>query len=113
MDNDGVTERYEVSVWQTTNYYTVDCLSFRAEENELEESVRQLAGTEELGTPKGLWVDESEYGNVVFMLYEEGLYDFHICGYLLSGAAGRKLLQVDCLVQTEVTFEPVDRGGRE
>ena len=108
MDNDGILEEYRVSLWQTTNYYTVDSLTFQSEDEKLRGTVYDMIrGEDAAGIPLNLWVDETEYGNVVYILYEEGLYDFHICGYLLTGE-GRKLLQVDCLTQTEVTPQKVE-----
>ena len=52
-----------------------------------------------------------QYCLIVYILYEDGLYDFHICGYLLSASSGRKLVQVDCRAATGVTVEALKRGG--
>lgn len=104
LDNDGEAEEYSLSLWQTTNYYTVDCINFEAKEEEINTRVWGMINEEDIkGIPLNLWVDETEYGNIVFILYEEGLYDFHICGWLMSETGEEKLIQVDCMVQTEVT----------
>ena len=108
VDNDGILEEYCVSLWQTTNYYTVDSLTIQSEDEEVRERIYgMISGDDVEGIPLNLWVDETEYGNVVYVLYEEGLYDFHICGYLLTEEC-RKLLQVDCRTQTEVTPQKVE-----
>ena len=106
IDNDGNKERYQVSLWQTTNYYTVDQISFHAMEEGINDRVWELINEEENnGIPKNLWVDETRYGNVIYLLSEDGLYDFHICGWLLSETGKEKLIQVTCRVQREVTEE--------
>ncbi len=106
IDNDGNKERYRVSLWQTTNYYTVDQISFHAMEEGINDRVWELINEEENnGIPKNLWVDETRYGNVIYLLSEDGLYDFHICGWLLSETGREKLIQVTCRVQREVTEE--------
>ena len=75
-------------------------------EEEINDRVWELINEEENnGIPKNLWVDESRYGNVIYLLFEDGLYDFHICGWLLSETEKEKLIQVTCRVQREVTEE--------
>lgn len=107
IDNDGVEEEYRVSRWQTTNYYTVDSLEFRAEE-ELRERIFDMVNEDEIaGIPLNLWVDKTEHGNVVYVLYEEGLYDFHICAYLLS-ENDRKLAQTDCYTRTKISVRQME-----
>lgn len=106
LDNDGEEEKYNLSFWMTTNYYTVDHIIIDIEEEEISDRVWQMINEEEMkGIPMNLWVDETEYGNVIFILYEDGVYDFHICGWLMSEKSEEKLIQVDCQVQTEVTKE--------
>ncbi len=113
INNDGITEAYHVSLWQTTNHYTVDRLSFRAEESELEELFFNTIYTDESGGIfRNMWVDETEYGNVTYVVFEEGLYDFRILGYLFSETDSRKLFQVDCHVQTEVAQKSLLKSGR-
>ena len=111
MDNDGVMEEYYVSRFQSVNYYTVDCLYWRAEEDEMTARIFDMMEEDGVeGTPMNLWVDKTEYGNVVYILYEEGLYDFHICGYLLS-ENWQKLVQTDCQVRTEVTPQKIKKSN--
>lgn len=105
IDNDGNEERYRVSLWQTTNYYTVDHVNFHAMEEEINDRVWELINEENNGIPKNFWVDETRYGNIIYLLFEDGLYDFHICGWLLSETEKEKLIQVTCRVQREVTEE--------
>lgn len=110
IDNDGVLEKYRISLWQTTNYYTVDSLSYDFEEAKLNDQIRDMIYENGIiGTPINLWVDETDFGNVIYVLYEDGLYDFHICGYMLTETEYRKLLQVDCYVQTHVTCQNINR----
>lgn len=109
IDNDGEREAYHVSLWQTSNYYTVDYLQFFSEEEKIYEQVCDMIYADDItGTPINLWVDETDYGNVIYVLYEDGLYDFHICGYMLTDTESRKLLQVDCYVQTQVTCQNIN-----
>ncbi|MDE7285431.1 MAG: hypothetical protein K2N55_01110, partial [Lachnospiraceae bacterium] len=104
IDNDGELEVYNVSLWQTSNYYTVDHLNFNCQDDKVDEQVCDMIYENGItGTPINLWVDETEYGNVIYVLYEDGLYDLHICGYMLTETESRKLLQVDCYVKTEIT----------
>lgn len=104
IDNDGEIEEYRLYLWQTTNYYTVDNIYFEAKEEEIDTRVLGMINEEDVkGIPLNMWIDKTEFGNVVFILYEEGLYDFHICGWLMSEIGEEKLIQLDCQVQTEVT----------
>ncbi len=113
MDNDSVPEEYKVSLWQTTNYYTVDQLSFETADAGLGEQFYQLtADDSSLGIPTNLWVDMTEYGNITYILYEDGLYDFHICGYFISEKDSRKLIQADCHIQTEITPQAISPAAR-
>lgn len=106
IDNDGKTEEYNVSLWMTSNYYTVDHLSFDAKDDALTQRVYDIINEDGIqGIPMYLWVDETEYGNITYILYEEGLYDFHILGYLLSESDSLKLIQTDCHVQTQITLQ--------
>lgn len=108
IDNDGEPEAYKSSLWTTSNYYTVDCLSFTAEETALDKQIYDLINEDDTnGIPMYLWVDETEYGNVTYILYEEGLYDFHIAGYLLSESGSRELIRTDCHVRTEITLQEI------
>lgn len=110
LDNDGESETYRLSLWQTTNYYTVDHLQFSTEEDEISQQVQDIL-YEDGGIPKELWVDHTEYGNVIYVLYEDGLYDFHISGYRILNGETEKLIQVDCKVQTQVTPQIINRNG--
>lgn len=109
IDNDGIKEQYHLFMGYTTNYYTVDGMVFKAQEEELADTVYNLISGE-IGNFMGMWVDETEFGNVTYLLHEEGLYDFYISGYLFSRENDRwesqKLIQVTCKVQTEVVEEP-------
>lgn len=110
LDNDGESETYRLSLWQSSNYYTVDHLQFSAEEDEISQQVQDIL-YEDGGIPKELWVDYTEYGNVIYVLYEDGLYDFHISGYRIFKGETEKLIQVDCKVQTQVTPEVINNKG--
>lgn len=113
INNDGNMEQYDISLWQTTNYYTTDHLSFIPENEEDCMALYDIAREEDInGICMNLWVDETEYGNITYILYEEGLYDFHICGYLISGKEYRKLIQTDCRVQTEVAVHGISQSGK-
>lgn len=110
LDNDGEIEAYRLSFWPTTNYYTVDHLEFIAQQEEISQQVQDIF-YEDGGIPKELWVDYTEYGNVIYVLCEDGLYDFHISGYRILKGEAEKLIQVDCKVQTQVTPQIINRNG--
>ena len=113
IDNDGEPENYSVSRWETTNYYTTDCMLFKAEEEEIEERIYNIISEEKtLGIPMNLWVDETEYGNVTYILYEDELYDFHICGYLFTETDSRKVIQTDYYVKTQITPQSSNKPSR-
>ena len=104
INNDGKTEQYRISLWQTTNFYTVDHLSIVPENTDDLAAIHSIVNADDTsGICMNLWVDKTDYGNITYILYEDGLYDFHICGYLISGAEYEKLIQVDCHVLTEAT----------
>lgn len=108
INNDGNVEQYDISLWQTTNYYTVDCLSFIPKNMNACMAISDIAQEDGgSGTSMNLWVDKTDYGNITYVLYEKDLYDFYICGYLISGTEYQKLIQTDCHVQTEVTVRKI------
>lgn len=112
IDNDGQEEEYYVSLWQTSNHYTTDCLSFESEDAGLDSCIKDMiCFGQEPGVLRNMWMDQTEYGNVTYAVYEDGLYNFCVCGYLFAGESGKKLLQVDCDVRTEVMRKRVDMSG--
>lgn len=107
FNNDGVTEYYHADMWLTTNYYTADCMEFytNEEQEEADDLLSDVIYEQEEGTPMYLWVDETEFGNVTYVLFEKGLYDFSICGYLVTTQNVEKLIQTDCVIEQQVVAE--------
>ncbi len=104
LDNDGEAEEYQMSFFQANGYYTVSHIKFYSNDEEINTCVKRMLDEEKVyGIPINMWIDKTEYGNMIFILYEEGLCDFHICGWLMSENGEEKLIQVDCKIQTEVT----------
>ncbi|MCM1127279.1 MAG: hypothetical protein NC429_12505 [Lachnospiraceae bacterium] len=109
LDNDGKEERYTLRIWKSTTYHSVDGIVFNVEDEEIDARIKEISDREEIpGLLLNMWVDKTECGNMIFFLYEEGLYDFHICGWLLSEDTEEKVVQVDCLSQVEVTKNIID-----
>lgn len=102
LDNDGEIEVYRKNIWYPSNYYARKCLEVEFEEEALNDRIYQLASEEE-GCPLLMWVDETEFGNICYILYENGLYDYYICSYLLSEESCQKLVRVDFRFENTVT----------
>lgn len=107
FNNDGVKEYYHTDIWLTTNYYTADCMEFYTKEDqeEADDLLSEVIYEQEEGTPMYLWVDATEFGNVTYVLFEKGLYDFSICGYLVTSRNVEKLIQTDCIREKQVVTE--------
>ena len=107
FNNDGIKEYYHTDIWLTTNYYTADCMEFYTKEDqgEADDLLSEVNYEQEEGTPMYLWVDETEFGNVTYVLFEKGLYDFSICGYLVTTRNVEKLIQTDCTREKQVVAE--------
>ncbi len=104
LDNDGEDEDYQLEFFLVNSYYTVSHIKFYSDDEEINTGVKGMLNEEDInGIPMNMWIDKTEYGNMIFILYEEGLYDFHICGWLMSENGEEKVIQVDCKAQTEVT----------
>lgn len=90
IDNDGVRERYEKSVWLPSTTSSISHLVFEIQgdtENaeETEETVMEKAiseNCEKRGTPIMLWVDSYRGKNIVNVMYRTDLYDYVMEGYL-------------------------------
>lgn len=94
INNDGVTDRYQKSTWEPSNYTTYASLIFSPENISLEEQVYAEIG-KEASVPLLMWVDETSEGNITYILYEDGLYDFHIVAYLFTEDGCERLMQVN------------------
>ncbi len=105
IDNDGESEYYHSYIWMSSNYYTVDFLIFAMQDEEKNDRINDILFEDETGIPKYVWVDKTELGNVTYILYEDGLYDFHINGYLIEPEEYRKVIRTDCKVQTQIEVE--------
>ena len=94
LDNDGELESYKKYIWYPSNSYSRTFLIFESDKEELNGQIEEFIN-EENGQAMLLWADETEFGNVVYIMYEDGLYDFYVCGYLISEESSQKLLRAD------------------
>lgn len=101
IDNDGVLDRYDKSVWAPSNYYTRRQLELSMEDENLFKRI-WTALEEEEGIPVLMWVDATEQGNITYILYEDSLYDFHISAYRFDKESYQKLSQVNHTYELEI-----------
>lgn len=109
IDNDGEAECYIKYIWYPSNYGTRKNLMFNFEEEDslqerLEEVIDNEDGVTGYGTELLLWVDETEFGNITYVMFEDGLFDFHIYGYYISAEQIEKVLKVDFRFEQEVNI---------
>lgn len=110
IDNDGEDEYYHSYIWMSSNYYTVDYLIFSMQDEEKSNRINDVLFEDETGVPLYVWVDETDFGNITYVLQEDGLYDFHINGFLITKDNYVKVIQTNCSVQTQIE---VDYRGKE
>ncbi len=92
LNNDGVMDRYEKTLWDTSNINVCNYLHFEGE-GSAAEMVNDALGTLE-GTPVMMWVDESAGKNVVNVMSQTGLEDMAVTGFLFNGSSYRKLYEI-------------------
>lgn len=108
INNDGSVEQYDISLWQTTNYYTVDSLSFIPESKDACIAMYDIAQEDDgSGTCMNLWVDKTDYGNITYVLYEKTSMISIFAAISSRLIKYQKLIQTDCHVQTEVTVRKI------
>ena len=108
INNDGEAESYIKYIWYPSNYGMRKRLAFNFEgEDILQERVEEFIDNEDgiagYGTETLMWVDETEFGKITYILYEDGLFDFYVCGYYISPEQIEKVLQVDFKFKQEAT----------
>lgn len=109
IDNDGEAECYMKYIWYPSNYGTRKKLMLNFEEEDfLQEGLEEAIGLEDdaagCEAETLVWVDETEFGNITYVLYEDGLFDFYICGYYISPEQIEKILRVDFKFRKEVSI---------
>ena len=92
LNNDGVMDRYEKTLWDTSNINVCNYLHFEGE-GSAAEMVNDALGTLE-GTPVMMWVDESAGKNVVNVMSQTGLEDMAVTGFLMNGTSYRKVYEI-------------------
>jgi len=89
LDNDGLVEEYDKSVWRFVLFDGWARMGFRVAKSGGEKGHRGLAMLSEeiegsTDTPMELWAEAYEGKNIVHVLYMTGLDDFRIAGYLVE-----------------------------
>lgn len=92
LNNDGVMDRYEKTLWDTSNINVCNYLHFEGG-GSAAEMVNDALGTLE-GTPVMMWVDESAGKNVVNVMSQTGLEDMAVTGFLMNGTSYRKVYEI-------------------
>lgn len=106
-DNDGVVEEYEKRIFQTTNMSTVSGLNLRIkDENDKKLFYDFLYEGEE--NVIQMWVDNTEFGNVIYLVSVVNLHDFNVKAYLLKDEQFDCLFRIDYTFRVEVKEEPTD-----
>lgn len=110
LNNDETEERYSKWIFYPSNLGTRRWLVFSLEDvsqERLQHSnrIRDIIDAGE-GYAMLMWVDETEFGNVTYVLYEDGLYDFHITAYLIEEDSYMKLLEMEYTfgLEVEITY---------
>lgn len=108
IDNDGSMETYSKWIWTPSNMGTSEGLVFDASDEEEDAGSEQAGeaihyGAGEESEPIMMWVDASERGNIVSVMYRTGLDDFEIIGYLVSESGYEKVYRITADVLYKVT----------
>ncbi len=103
LDNDGVAEHYNKSVWEPSNIGMSEHLLFYGEGAGIE---RVEAALETMnGTPMMMWVEPFQEENIVNVISLTGLHDFEITGFVLNGADRRIVYRITADVTYGVQCE--------
>lgn len=105
IDNDGVVEQYEKTVCLPSNNYARAYLNFQFWNEGYVYFMEEVLSEE--GVPLFLWVDDTRWGNVTFILSEDSLYDFHICAYLFTKEKCEMLMRVNHTFDLDINVHQV------
>lgn len=112
LNNDGVMEKYEKSIWLPSNMSTREFLTFSCDQADDRIWDAILSGNDR---PIMIWADDYEGETVLHVIYLTGLEDFEIMGYVMSGAEYRSIYRItaeaDYGVETMRTTENFPNGG--
>ncbi len=102
LNNDGVKDSYSKCFFEPSSWGARLELRTDFDENdELQTIVDDIIYGDDY-PPVSLWADETEFGNVVYVLYEENTFDYHICGFLIEDDHYKKLIQNDYHYELDV-----------
>lgn len=91
LNNDGVLEKYEKSIWLPSNMSTREFLTFGCDQahDMIWEVI--LSGNDR---PIMLWADDYEGETVMHVIYLNGLEDFEIIGYVIQGEEYQSIYRI-------------------
>ena len=91
LDNDGESEYYDKYIWFCSSMNARNILTFECQEDDegvslIQDAIQERWLGEDYYCPMMLWADKADGGTVVNVLYQTGLWDFAIVGYVADGA---------------------------
>ncbi|MCM1182761.1 MAG: hypothetical protein NC337_05250 [Roseburia sp.] len=91
LDNDGVAEQYDKSIWTPSNISTREWISFDWNDGsyDLWNEIFDIDGS-----PIMLWADAYGEENVVNVIYLTGLDDFEIRGFVIQGSEYQSVYRI-------------------
>lgn len=102
LDNDGETESYERYIWYPSNMMQYGLL-FQCEDVPMaDEAIYQ---SEQDGFPVIFWVEEADGENIMNVLYQTGLYDFHLAGFVIGEEDYKQVYDIECLAECTVVSD--------
>ena len=103
INNDGISEKYQKSIWQPSNMGTYSNLQIVCADLPLVEEI--INNGDQSGIPMMMWVDEVADKNIMNVLYRTGLYDFYIVGFLVENTGYEQLYRIDGIANCTVSQE--------
>ena len=105
-NNDGSIEEYNKDIFQTTNMSTLSRVMFQPKDKEDAKLFYELMEESGENTVQ-MWVDETEYGNIIYMVDVASLHDFRIKAYLMKQEEVSLLFQI--LYEFELEIDEVSQ----
>lgn len=89
LDNDGIMESYHKEV---SDFHRLFFLAFWMEDEKMEQTVKEAisAGYDDSSQMIMLWVDRWGEENVINILYQAGLHDYAVAGFLLDNTGSHR-----------------------
>lgn len=99
LDNDGEAESYQKYIWYPSNMLQYG-LYFQCADLPMADEA--IYGSEQEGFPVIFWVEEADGENITNVLYQTGLYDFHIAGFVIGEEDYKQVYDIECLAKCTV-----------